>query len=159
EPTRRDTRIPPETSNPPRWIQGRLLPRIAGESSAVGKPVANPRLATLHPWLLDVWAQTSAPDQACPEVGPWLRGQQDETPETSVAWRAEVEWLSKVGVHEEDRRRAFDVYRVLPHERLQEPTWRMKDKLKELEPETRVLVVSPNGDVESRAVGELAKDE
>lgn len=83
-----------------------------------------PLLAPLHPWLIDVWSQTTlAGHPSCPPVESWLHGKQDkEGPETYVAWREDVRVLTAAGFDNEDRESVLDVYPVLAHERLRLPT-------------------------------------
>lgn len=123
---------------------------------------AEPLIAALHPWHFDLWAQTSVPNESVPKVERWLHGKQEsEYPETSVAWRAEVEWLSKPEIDQADRRRAIDDYRVLAHERLAEPTGRVKEKLSQIaksKPDTMALWISPGDDVEAVTIAELASE-
>jgi CRISPR-associated endonuclease/helicase Cas3 len=124
---------------------------------------AEPLIAAFHPWLFDVWAQTSLPNQSVPQVEPWLHGKQEgQYPETSVAWRAEVEWLGGSDMDDEDRSRALEGYRVLARERLTEPTDRVKEKLgriAELMPDTVALWVSPDGEVKALTITELAQQD
>jgi CRISPR-associated endonuclease/helicase Cas3 len=55
---------------------------------------SSPKPATveLTDILLDAWSMTSItePMPGRPEVGPWLRGIDDELPQTTIAWRAEL---------------------------------------------------------------------
>jgi CRISPR-associated endonuclease/helicase Cas3 len=110
--------------------------------------------------VIDLWSQTSAGNPAVPRVEDWLHGQQDaEPPETAVAWREEVKYLAQPGVSAKDRDRALEVYRLLPHERLSEPSSRVQEKLREVANtcgETRALFVSSDGETIVLTVAELA---
>ena len=122
-----------------------------------------PPTAPLQRWRLDLWAQTSLPDTVVPPVEPWLHGKQDdEIPMTSVAWRAEVAWLSRDGVDPEDRRRSLENYAVLSGERVQEPAGRVKNKLSQIAEsagDTLGLLLTPDGEVEVKTISELATTE
>src|SRR5262249_52883777 len=52
-----------------------------------------PTTVDLTDILLDTWSMTSITERmpGRPEVGPWLRGMDDELPQTTIAWRAELE--------------------------------------------------------------------
>ena len=86
-------------------------------------------MAQLHPWLIELWSQTSDPVKSYPKVEPWLHGQQDNLPETELAWRKDVVDLTEDTVREEDLTEVFKRFPVLARERLREPTSRMKEKL------------------------------
>jgi CRISPR-associated endonuclease/helicase Cas3 len=92
-----------------------------------------PRLARLDDRLIETWAQTTYPDRDMPEqVSPWLRGKEDEEPETELAWRADVaiwaDWL----LEGDQIENILERYPVRPHEKLREPASRVEKKLKEL---------------------------
>jgi CRISPR-associated endonuclease/helicase Cas3 len=127
-----------------------------------------PLIPRLEPWHICLWSQTSAQSRcyshdhklvaAMPDLESWLHGQQDDIPETSVAWRAEVEFL--VDADPEDRKRALQAYRVLAHEKVTEPTTSFLDKLKDLAPtsgEIRALFQNRDGNVDSAKLSDLAK--
>jgi CRISPR-associated endonuclease/helicase Cas3 len=120
---------------------------------------AEPLMARLEDRLIDLWSQTTAGNDVVPPVERWLHGKQDEYPETALAWREEVRLLAKPGVSREDRERAIEVYRLLPHERLSEPSSRVQDKLREIartRGEERALFVSSGGETSVSTVAELA---
>jgi CRISPR-associated endonuclease/helicase Cas3 len=123
---------------------------------------ADPRMARLEDWVIDLWAQTTAGNGIAPPVEYWLHGKQDaEYPETTVAWREEVEFLAEPGVSREDRERVLETYRLLAHERLTEPSNRVQEKLQEIAKtrgETRVLFVSSDGEITACTVAELAEE-
>jgi CRISPR-associated endonuclease/helicase Cas3 len=92
-----------------------------------------PKLADLHDWLIELWCQTSDPVKGYPPVESWLHGsEENEGPETEIAWRADVEALSSEDVPEQQRKLALRFYPVRAREKLREPTRRIKDKLKKL---------------------------
>ena len=123
---------------------------------------AEPKTARLEDWVIELWSQTTAGNAVVPQVEKWLHGQQDaEPPETAVAWREEVKFLAQPGVSAKDRDRALEVYRLLPHERLSEPSSRVRDKLLEIAStwgETRALFVSSDGESTVLTVSELANE-
>lgn len=96
---------------------------------------ATPAIVPLARHWLDMWSLTSIPDAAWPnrpEVAPWLHGVVDDLPETWVVWRDDIVWLGDPNqVAEEECAKALDVYPILPHELLREPTsriWKAKDR-------------------------------
>lgn len=93
-----------------------------------------PRTAALHPWHVDVWSQTSlGAHPARPQVEPWLHGQEDNLPETYVAWREYTDTVANPQlVTDDDRQEVFEEYPLLAHEQLREPTIQLLKKLKEL---------------------------
>jgi CRISPR-associated endonuclease/helicase Cas3 len=83
-----------------------------------------PKTVELTDILLDAWSMTSIiePMPGRPEVGPWLRGIADELPQTTIAWRAELDvpGFSELDVGEVEE--WFDAHRILTHEALSVPT-------------------------------------
>lgn len=95
---------------------------------------ATPAIVPLARHWLDMWSLTSIPDAAWPDrpdVAPWLHGVVDDLPETWVVWRDDIAWLGDPGqVTDEECAKALDIYPILPHELLREPTgriWKAKD--------------------------------
>jgi CRISPR-associated endonuclease/helicase Cas3 len=74
--------------------------------------------------LLDAWSMTSitARMPGRPPVAPWLRGLTDEEPQTTIAWRAELDLDGFDRLDTADLEDWFDAHRVLPHETLSVPT-------------------------------------
>lgn len=120
-----------------------------------------PVIARLEPRLIDIWAQTCRPDGGVvPRVAGWLHGKQEDDAETEVAWRDDVRLLASVDDTEQIRE-VFEKYRVLPHERLREPSYRVADKLKRIPEEQRderVLSVGSDGEVKAPTLRELIAD-
>lgn len=116
-----------------------------------------PLQARLDSRLIDLWSQTSAGQSpAVPPVADWLHGKQDdEWPETQIAWRAEVELFAGKDVDEDEVENAFDRYPVLSHERLKEPTRRIKEKLEKLPQGTVVICVLRDGTAIFREIRQL----
>lgn len=123
---------------------------------------AEPRMARLEDWVIDLWSQTTVGNEIVPPVEKWLHGKQDaEYPETTVAWREEVRWLAQPGVSREDLNRAFEVYRLLPHECLSEPSSRVLEKLRDIAStrgDQRAILVSSDGEASVCTVAELASE-
>ncbi len=121
---------------------------------------AVPLLARFDARLVDLWSLTTAPDTEVPPVEPWLHGKQDpDWPETAVAWRDDVKYLAREDVSDSDREEVLRRYRVLAHERLSEPTSRVKDKISKLaeeEPGQRAIVVDKDGDIRAGMLAEIA---
>ena len=129
----------------PCTLFGRELPRTA--LSEV------PLKAPLHKWLIDVWSQTSlGTHPGRPAVDSWLHGKQDDIPETYVAWREDVQYLSSADVDSDDRREALQKYRLLAHELVREPTSQFLTKLQMLahksKVDTKFLLLKQDGNVE-----------
>jgi CRISPR-associated endonuclease/helicase Cas3 len=74
--------------------------------------------------LLDAWSMTSITDRmpGRPQVGPWLRGIGDELPQTTIAWRAELDEPGFADLALDDIEEWFDTHRILTHETLSVPT-------------------------------------
>lgn len=71
--------------------------------------------------LLDNWSMTSIvePMPGRPEVGPWLRGITEwEPPQTTIAWRAELDLPGFAQLDQHDVEEWFDTHRILTHETL-----------------------------------------
>lgn len=83
-----------------------------------------PTTVELTDILLDNWSMTSImqPMPGRPEVGPWLRGIADDLPQTTIAWRAELDVPEFSNLPIDDIQEWFDFHRVLPHETLCERT-------------------------------------
>jgi CRISPR-associated endonuclease/helicase Cas3 len=144
-----------------------------------------PATARLEERVVDLWAQTSSRGwcfseeqtqevveegavgggRVIPEVEPWLHGKQENEAETEIAWRNDVAPLAKAlregVIPAEVVEEVLEKYRVLPHERLREPSYRVAEKLKKLagqqESETAVLIVGRDGDVRAAGLGELVQ--
>jgi CRISPR-associated endonuclease/helicase Cas3 len=123
-----------------------------------GSLSAEPPQASLDSRLIDLWSQTSVGQcAAVPPVADWLHGKQDdEWPETQIAWRAEVGLFAGKGVDEEEWANAMERYPVLARERLKEPTKRVMEKLASLPREEPAVCILPDGTVRRSRVGQLA---
>jgi CRISPR-associated endonuclease/helicase Cas3 len=92
------------------------------ELQAASSPT--PDTVRLTDVLLDVWSMTTitARMPGRPPVAPWLRGLSDEEPQTTIAWRAELDVAGFGKLDAADIEEWFDAHRVLPHETLAVPT-------------------------------------
>jgi CRISPR-associated endonuclease/helicase Cas3 len=139
----------------PAALFGRELPPDACSES--------PLQAELHDWLTDVWSQTSLGSHpARPEVEPWLHGNEKDYAHTYIAWREDVSGLSDDRIDSEERKDVVQKYRVLAHERLQEPTSSLIKKFQTLservDPNTRLLCRERDGSVEPLCLCEIADE-
>ena len=83
-----------------------------------------PDTVALTDILLDAWSMTTITGRmpGRPPVAPWLRGVSDEEPQTTIAWRAELDLDGFEQLDTTDIDEWFDAHRVLPHESLAVPT-------------------------------------
>jgi CRISPR-associated endonuclease/helicase Cas3 len=121
--------------------------------------------------LLDAWSMTSITElmPARPEVGPWLRGIDDELPQTTIAWRAELELVK---AHPDPAvitllQRHFSKHPVRPHESITTYSYRVVEFLKQAcklkgRPNdllnARVALRLSRGKIVLRTIKELADD-
>ena len=71
--------------------------------------------------LLDSWSMTSIikPMPGRPEVGPWLRGIDNDLPQTTIAWCAELDEAGFAELELDDIEEWFDTHRILTRKRWQ----------------------------------------
>jgi CRISPR-associated endonuclease/helicase Cas3 len=108
-----------------------------------------PTTVELTDILLDAWSMTSITDPmpGRPPVAPWLRGIAEDLPQTTIAWRAELEFLRDGGVGLKAIETILQKHRIRPHETLTTRTDYVVDFLKrvvKIRPslsETRVLLL------------------
>lgn len=79
-----------------------------------------PTTVELTDILLDAWSMTSIRERmpGRPEVAPWLRGIDDELPQTTIAWRVELDLDGFADLDLDDIEEWFDTHRILAHETL-----------------------------------------
>ena len=79
-----------------------------------------PVMVELTDILLDAWSMTSItePMPGRPEVASWLRGIADELPQTTIAWRAELDLPSFDQLDLEDVEEWYDTHAIRTHESL-----------------------------------------
>ena len=106
----------------PQAIAGFKLKLLPEQLIAASTP--EPTTVELTDILLDAWGMTSIiePMPGRPPVAPWLRGISDEPPQTTIAWRAELDQpgFDQLGLDEIEE--WFDTHRILTHEALSVPT-------------------------------------
>ena len=120
----------------------------------------------LLPWQVEAWSLTSFGTTdwtSRPQVHAWLRGAAgDGPPETYLAWRDDVAFLTSGKLPNSELRTVFEHYPVLARERLREPTSSLAKKLAELAKEnanTRIVIVAPDGAARKISLVEAIKDE
>jgi CRISPR-associated endonuclease/helicase Cas3 len=140
---------------------------VWGQQPPEGACSERPVCARLEERLVEAWAQTTYPDRQMPEpVSAWLHGKQDDDwPETELAWRADVSKLIEWGIGPEQIEGVLERYHVRPQERLREPTKRVLSKLAELaaalgEEAARIaaIQVESDGSVKVRSLRKLVED-
>jgi CRISPR-associated endonuclease/helicase Cas3 len=96
--------------------------------------------------LLDAWSMTTIVESmpGRPPIAPWLRGIEKDEPQTTFAWRAELDLDGFDRLDCEDIEEWFDAHRVLPHEALSVSTgsalvW-MTERWKAFNDEARIVV-------------------
>ena len=116
-----------------------------------------PAMVELTDILLDAWSMTSIvePMPGRPDVAPWIRGIDQELPETTIAWRAELDLPGFDQLDLETIEEWFDTHRVLTHETLSVPTsaaakwftdrWDKLDDKQKSEVSSRPIVVNRAG--------------
>ncbi len=119
--------------------------------------------------LLDAWSMTSITERmpGRPEVGPWLRGIDDQQSQTTVAWRAELQLVGSSPQPEKALEAILVKHPIRPHESLTVNTSYVIEFLKQISKAkqsrsalmaTRVAVRLPRGQVVCRTIGELAEE-
>ena len=90
-----------------------------------------PAIVELTDILLDAWSMTTIvePMPGRPPVADWLRGIADDMPDTTIAWRAELDIDGFGDLDIGDIEEWFDAHRVLPHETLTVPANKAGDWL------------------------------
>ena len=152
-------------------ISGRSLYEKPAPDTAVSEEAAQ---AFLSRRLVDLWSQTSRDrkrawrlgSRVVPDVEWWLHGKEPEgRPQTSIAWRQDVEWLTSWGVRQEELELAVAKHRVLAHEIATEPTEEARKKLEGLAAEfekrgkpARVVCIGAGGGVEALDLVYAAKE-
>jgi len=83
-----------------------------------------PTMVELTDILLDAWSMTSItiPMPGRPEVAPWLRGIAHELPQTTIAWRVELDLHGFDQLDIETIEEWFDTHGIRTHEVLSVPT-------------------------------------
>jgi len=100
------------------------LKKTLTEQQLLAASAPKPTTVELTDILLDAWSMTTItqPMPGRPPVPPWLRGLDAEGPQTTIAWRAELDIEGFDQLEADDMEEWFDTHRVLPHETLSVPT-------------------------------------
>jgi len=98
------------------------LPKEQIQAASIPKPAT----VELTDILLDAWSMTTiiARMPGRPPVAPWLRGLDDEQPQTTITWRSELDVDGFGLLDPADIEEWFDAHRVLPHETLSVPSYK-----------------------------------
>lgn len=82
--------------------------------------------------LVDAWSLTALRDHpGRPEIAPWLRGWVDDDPQTTVIWRRFLPWRRGEAPAAQEVEAYFEQAPPQREERLQAPTWRALETLRE----------------------------
>jgi len=114
--------------------------------------------------LFDSWALTSIRDElpGRPPVEPYLHGSLErEAPETYVAWRKEVEQLSKAGFSDKELGELLADYPLKPHELLRDQSNRVFKRLASLAKQhgdQTVWLIDNYGEVETVRLREVVQN-
>jgi CRISPR-associated endonuclease/helicase Cas3 len=123
-----------------------LLKRSLSHEQIQAASAPRPDTVELTDILLDAWSMTTiaARMPGRPPVASWLRGLNGEGPQTTIAWRSELD-IEGFGLSDlTDIEDWFDAHRVMPHETLSVPTYQacewMLDRWEQLSEEDRLAV-------------------
>ncbi len=107
-------------------FKGSLTPERVQQTSSPTPPTVK-----LTDILLDNWSMTTIiePMPGRPPVASWLRGIDEDPPQTTIAWRAELDVDGFAELDVDDIEEWFDAHRVLPHETLTLPTSKAAETL------------------------------
>lgn len=116
----------------PRNIAALKSGRWRGKYAAACSP--EPTMVELTDILLDAWSMTSVttPMPGRPDVAPWLRGIDDELPQTTLCWRAELDLLKNDPRPEKALEAIFNKHRIRPHECLTTNSYRVVEFLQKI---------------------------
>jgi CRISPR-associated endonuclease/helicase Cas3 len=125
-----------------------------------------PTMVEVTDILLDAWSMTSITERmpGRPEVAPWLRGIDVDLPQTTIAWRAELDLFKDEPNPRKLLKAIFAKHRIRAHESLTTNSYRVVQFFKEItkkRPElldTRV-VVKFSRDLIVRTIGKLIDDD
>jgi len=145
----------------------------AGPAALGALPVADRQAAFTPPpailpatdMLFDAWALTSVRDKlpGRPPVADWLHGVAGwEPPETHVAWREEVSYLTGALLTRCEPESLLEDYPLKPHELLRDSSGRVLGhlrKLAETHPDRPIWLVVDGDLVVVKRLGELANDD
>jgi CRISPR-associated endonuclease/helicase Cas3 len=127
------------------WAIDQLKQRL-GQAQIQAASSPKPDTVEVTGILLDAWSMTTITGRmpGRPPVAPWLRGLNDQEPQTTIAWRSELDTVGFGLLDPADIEEWLDAHRVLPHETLSVPTYKarewMLDRWERLSGEDRLTV-------------------
>ena len=94
----------------------------------------DPTMVELTDILLDAWSMTGITQRmpGRPEVAPWLRGIADDLPQTTLAWRAELDLFIDDPNPGKSFKSIFAKHRIRAHESLTTNSYRVVEFFKEI---------------------------
>jgi CRISPR-associated endonuclease/helicase Cas3 len=113
-----------------------------------------PRVLPLSDSLFDAWSMTTIREKlpGRPDIAPYLHGISDaQAPETTIAWRDDVQRLNHHTITDEQRTEVLVAYPLLSRETLREPSVRALRHLEKLaadNPEAPAWLVDPDSTVQ-----------
>ena len=137
-------------------LNGNASPKALGDLPAEARNIAfspNPAFLPVTETLFDAWALTTITGKlpGRPAVEAYLHGLiENEIPETHVAWREDVQLLSRDELDDRDRSDLLLAYPLLPHELLREPSYRVIKHLEAIaqrHPNHHAWLVNDDGEV------------
>lgn len=148
-----------------------FLQQLGGDASArrlfeMDEPIpfpAEPLMAPLNGWQFGRWSFTSVEKArgVLPEVEPYLHGQQEDLPRTTLAWRWEVDFLTE-RTSVEQAQEALRAHALRAREKLEVPTREAREYLAELAEryggDRKALVVDSRGAVSSVKLERLGEE-
>lgn len=125
-----------------------------------------PKMVELTDILIDAWSMTSivAPMPGRPEVAPWIRGIADELPQTSIAWRSELDLLKDIPDPRKVLKAIFAKHPVRPHESLAVNSYRVVEFFQEVKKKrpdllTTNVVIKLSRDIVIRTIQQIIDDD
>lgn len=148
-----------------------FLHQLGGDASArrlfeLEEPIpfpAEPLMVPLNGWQFGRWSFTSVEKArgVIPEVEPYLHGQQEDLPRTTLAWRWEVDYLTE-RTSVEQAQEALRAHGLKAREKLEVPTREAREYLAALASrhggERKALVMDARGAASCRKLGHLGEE-
>lgn len=112
-------------------------PWALSKLSAIARQEAFTPAPTILPMsdiLFDAWAMTSIRENmpGRPDVAPYLHGLADDLPQTSIAWRSELDLVASDPNPSRALQAIFTTHRIRPHETVSVNSYRVIEFLKEI---------------------------
>lgn len=118
--------------------------------------------AALHPGHIERWTQTTSIGPAIPQVDPFLHGDEQDAPRTTLVWREDVSLFLSSDLTKDQIEQSLSAHRILAHEKLEAPTSDILDYLKALAgkfPDRECILIAPDGSASTPISLSLALDE